>query len=77
MKTNIIVNGLTIPMSHGITISSKQIKTANPLNTFWKSYSIGHYYHNQQKIMVYFNNKNQFAIINQKFLNNSKLIQNA
>lgn len=66
MKKNIIINGLSIQMSHGITIGSKQIKTANPNNTFWKQYSIGYYYHNQQKVMVYFSSNNQFVIIKQQ-----------
>lgn len=68
MKKNIIINGLSIQMSHGITIGGKQIKTANPLNTFWKKYSIGYYYHNQQKIIVYFSPNNQFVIIKQQSL---------
>lgn len=61
--TNIITNGLTIPMIHGIQIGSKQIKTAKPSNPYWKSYSIGYYINNNRKVMVYFSSNNQFAII--------------
>ena len=63
---NIIVNGLTIPMVQGIPIGSNICKTANPSNPFWKSYSIGHYYNNQKKVMVYFNPNKQFVIIKSK-----------
>lgn len=63
MRT-IITNGLPIPMEHGIPMYGKLIKTANKNNPFWKSYTVGYYVLNSKKVYVYFNNKNQFAIIN-------------
>lgn len=51
-------------MEHGIPMYGKLIKTANKNNPFWKSYAIGYYVLNSKKVYVYFNNKNQFAIIN-------------